>query len=206
MKKIIYYLSGKLNLTIAFLLFTNFLFACGNVDKDKTTNSENYKNTEFGWEMPIPSGWQKMDNEKVNRMLNKGKSAFEKSTNTEVEDIDATKQLLYLEKGLNNFGSNITKIKEEEFQEFFEMSKEIINKTFSDNGFNVQIIENSDVEIDGVNFKHITYHLTFDNNNLVQDNFFTYRNGYFFTVSTTCYNDEEKKEIEKAFLTSKFTK
>jgi len=206
MKKIIYILAKKLSIITVILLFSNIMFACSNSQKDQPQEVEIYKNNDLGWEMPIASGWEKMSDEKINRMINRGKSALEKSTDTEVENIDATKHLLSLEKGLNNFISNITKQTEEEFQENLDILKEVMYKTYLDNGFNVEVIENPDVDIDGVKFKNVTYKLSFDDKKFEQNYYFAYHRGYFFNVAWTTYEDAAKKEIENAFKASKFLK
>jgi len=182
------------------------LLSC-NKSQDKQPNeTEIYKNDEIGWEMRLPNGWKKKSDDKINQLVNRGATKIEESLQVKIEDIDKTKHLLCLEKGLNQFITNITKQTKDEYQESISLMNDILNQTYTNNGLQVNMIENPDINIDGINFKHSTYQLSSNGIKFEQNFYMTYHNGYLFNVSLTTYTEEAKKEIEDVFKNSKFKK
>jgi len=189
-----------------FVYFALIISACSKTDDKKPADIEIYKNSELGWEMKIIPGWNKMGEEKLKQMTNKGKSKIEESMQIEIDNIDATKYLLCVEKGLNQFVTNITKQSKEEYDESVSAMKDILLQTYTSSGIEVNVIENPDINIDGVNFKHTTYKLSSQGNSFEQNFYTTYHKGYLFVATLTTYQDDIKKEIEDAFKNSKFQK
>ena len=197
---------------IVFLLFTTVLIGCGKGKNEKAEIVDTYYSPELGWKMQIVKGWEKIDSNKVAEMTNKGISAIQSQTGIDSVDVSATKQLLNLQLSgnkTNKFLSNIEKwdfASEKEFTEHLNFLLGLVYDTFTGLKFNVEKIENPDVIIDGVKFKHITFKLSQNGYNLEENMYIAYHKGYLFTVTIVTTQESYKKEIEIAFLNSKFSK
>lgn len=195
---------------VFFLLAFSIIFiACA---KGKNEIPETYFSSELGWKMEIVKGWEKMDSSQVAALTSRGISELKSQTGLDSVDMSTTKQLLHLQLSqnkLNKFTSSIDKqniTSEEEFNIYLDYILALLYDTFTGMNFKVEKIENPDVTIDGVKFKHITFKLSSSGDVLEQNLYVAYRNGYIFTVAIITTNEKYKKEIETAFLNSKFSK
>ncbi|HDZ04092.1 hypothetical protein [Maribacter sp.] len=177
------------------------------IDEGKITENV-YYNSEIGWTIEIPKGWNVTKREELQRRNNKGLKAVNEANGIDY-DANDLKQLIGFQKDrLHVFGATTEKFELEydgEYEENKKMVKEILYKTYVENGLKVDTISKKE-KIDNLEFDlfQITVYNPKGGVMLYQDLYCRYINGLDFGVNLNYINDNEKEELMNVWKNSKF--
>ncbi|OUD35277.1 hypothetical protein [Flavobacterium sp. FPG59] len=204
---------------ILFTIFTVLLLSltsCGQTDPNKNIDEGKiegniYTSQEIGWTIVIPKGWTIVDKEKNKEINEKGLKALEETLEGEV-DYSKLKNLISLQKDqFNNFQSTSEPFELEydgEWEENNSALKEIIYKTYLNQGIKADSSATTVEKIDGLDFQKYSFTIYSPKGEalLKQIMFSRLINGFDFGVNINYNNDKDRDELLKVFRNSKFKK
>jgi hypothetical protein len=177
------------------------------VDEGKVEN-EYYTSQEIGWTIKIPSGWNVMLKDQLDKNQERGMEMVQETVDT-VVDYSRLKHLISFQKNRGNvFQSTSEPFELEydgEFEETNQILKQVITQTYQNQGINVDTLSKSAI-ID--NLKFDLFHIKMYNPQgeliLNQEMYTRLINNYLFSVILTYNNLDYKNEMMKVWTNSEF--
>jgi hypothetical protein len=177
------------------------------VDEGKVEN-EYYTSQEIGWTIKIPSGWNVMLKDQLDKNQERGMEMVQETVDT-VIDYSRLKHLISFQKNRGNvFQSTSEPFELEydgEFEETNQILKQVITQTYQNQGINVDTLSKSAI-ID--NLKFDLFHIKMYNPQgeliLNQEMYTRLINNYLFSVILTYNNLDYKNEMMKVWTNSEF--
>ena len=158
----------------------------------------------------LPSGFQKLDENKTNRALNLGKKTLEEKTNLTIQ-IDDLKPNIFQKDVNNYFIINVKKYDEKidgDYNEAVTEYNNTIKETFKQAYENAKISDKtSKIKIDNVEFtKYLLSVVTPNQVDMKVVNYATFKNNNDLAISVIYLDNEIGEEIVKSIETAKFKK
>jgi hypothetical protein len=167
-----------------------------------------YYSKEIGWTFKIPEGWTIIKQEEAKERSDDGMKLISEANGVNY-DVSGLKHLINLKKDMfHSFSATSEKFDityEGEYEETQQYVKEILHKTYANNGIKVDTFSTVE-KIDGIKFDrfHITMYGPNGNVILHQDLYSKYIKGFDFGVNLNYINDEKRDELMNAWKNSKF--
>lgn len=205
--------------TILFTIITGITFSltsCAQVDPNKNIDEgkieENiYTSQEIGWTIEIPEGWKVVDKQKTKETNEKGLKAIEKTIEGEI-DYSGLKNLISFQKNQFNIFQSSSEPFELEYEGEWEETnselKEIIYKTYLNQGIKADSSATIIEKIDGLDFHKYSFTIYSPKGKVILNQIMYSRliNGFDFGVNINFNNDKDKDELLKVLRNSKFKK
>lgn len=202
----------RTSMICSLIIFVWLLNSCridpnNQVDEGKVEN-EYYTSQEIGWTIKIPSGWNVMLKDQLDKNQERGMEMVQETVDT-VVDYSRLKHLISFQKNRGNvFQSTSEPFELEydgEFEETNQILKQVITQTYQNQGINVDTLSKSAI-ID--NLKFDLFHIKMYNPQgeliLNQEMYTRLINNYLFSVILTYNNLDYKNEMMKVWTNSEF--
>lgn len=192
------------------------LTSCGQVNPNKNIDEGKiegniYTSQDIGWTIEIPKGWSIIDKEKTKSTNEKGLKALEETIDEKI-DYSGLKNLISFQKNqFNVFQSSSEPFKleyEGEWEENNAKLKDIVYRTYENQGIKVDSTVTKIETIDGLDFQSFSFTIFSPKGVVIlkQIMFSSLINGYDFGVNINYNNDKDRDELLKVFRESKFKK
>lgn len=165
---------------------------------------------EFNWTMISPEGFERMSQEEIDHLRNRGIQVLENGTGEEL--VDEVTVLFWIKKGtLNSLEANYQPFDEEvdgDYDETFDDVNEISVAAIKDQFPQIQIDTVTSIEkIDRLNFRKFYMKLTYPGGVVLHNHSYSYLFGdKEFTVSISYVDEKFGQQMLNAWLKSKFRK
>lgn len=198
------------------IVFLFGLFGCSNPDPNSQIDEglisgNSYRSEEIGWSMDVPVGWKLLSRKQVDRFEKKGADLLSETVGGEIE-FEGLKNLLHFQKDRFNMFQSTSEPIELEYEGEWEQSnedlKQVLLRTYINQGIHTEVSETRKEEIGGVLFEVYDFTLFAPDGEVVieQTMYSTHRNGYDFGVNLTYNSDEARDAMLDVWRRSKFEK
>lgn len=184
------------------------LLACNSSTQEEKHIVDSYTSKEIGWTVEIPNGYKLTSQTKMDADDQKGKEAIEKVYEGELK-VDSLRHLIsFMKNQFNSFDSTIEPYEEEKPGEYAEntiLIHKLIFDTYHKQGIKIDT-SSAKIDLKGQLFNAF-YIKIFGPNGEVALNQIMYSKmikGYDFGVNINYNNEEDKKKLVNAFMTSNF--
>lgn len=167
-----------------------------------------YTNNTIGWSITIPEGWDVLEQQDLEELLEDSKEILDKEKSIEVDYSTAKILLNFSKNDANNFSAILQSFEleyEGEWEENNVETKKIVFKMLEDSGYKLDSTITTQEIVHGTNYR--TFSFTINSKKGVYINTMTfymlYINGYSLTATLTYNNSENRDALLKAFRTSK---
>lgn len=200
-----------------FILLSSLLFiltSCGQSDPNKQVDEGKvednfYSSEEIGWEMEIPKGWTVIDKEKTKAANERGMKAIEETLDSKVDFSNLKNLISFRKNKFNIFQSTSEPFELEydgEWEEHSILLKELIYNTYLNQGIKVDSSATTVENIDGLDFQKSIFTIYSPTGEVILNQIMYTRhiNGFDFGVNINYNNREDREEMLRVFMNSKF--
>lgn len=199
-----------LNVTMRNLFIVSVLIFCTLISCKQNLKSEarTIYNNEFKWRISIPSGFDTVSAAAWAKMQNRGADAIEKTVGSEIEN-NSTTIFVFKSDQFNYFESNYQPFdtaKDGNYDDRFKEVNNILYETFATQMKGAQLDSTSYTEnIDGLTFKVFNTEIVFPNKMVMKVHMYSRLfDKKEFTVNILTVDEQKEKELQAAWLDSKF--
>jgi len=209
----------KNSIAISLLIASAFflLTTCTNEDKNDQneeigTKSEGtpYANSEVGWTMTVPEGWEIISKDQLDKNMKNGQDIIAESSSVNFNYDGLTHLINFKKDDYNQFMSTMEPFELEypgEWEENNQMVYDFLYETYTFQGIEIDTSSRT-TSIDGLLFQvfSITLYTPDASILMYEDMYGRFINGYDFSVILTYDNTADKVLLEEVLRQSKFTK
>lgn len=183
--------------------------SCGKKEQDENIDGRTYTSRDIGWTINIPDRWEIVSQDRLEKLDKKGLEAIESVVEGSVDYSKLKHLISFSNNQFNIFQSTIEPFESEydgEWEDINKALKEIILRTYKENGIRADATEISNESIDGLVFQkyEVTLYSPKGEVFLRQLMYSKLINGFDFGLSISYNNSLDKNIMLKAWRDSRF--